>query len=209
MKGRLVLVGGGGHARVLVELINMAGIFEVEAVLDPGLAPGTLVSGARVAGGDGLLPWLFSRGVRNACVAVGSVKDNARRASIYRMLKEAGFSLPGLAHPKAIVSESAALGEGAQVMAAAVVQAGSSIGANSIVNTSATVEHDCRIGANVHISPGSVVCGGCEIADGAFVGAGATVIQGVRIGESAVVAAGAVAVGDVPPGILVKGVPAS
>lgn len=209
MKRRLVFVGGGGHARVLMELINMAGCFEVEAVLDPKLAPGTLVSGARVAGGDGLLSEIFSRGVRNACVAFGSVKDNSRRASSFRMLREAGFSMPPLIHPKAIASESAGIGEGAQVMAAAVVQAGSTVGENAIVNTGAIVEHDCSIGAHAHISPGAVVCGGCELGEGAFVGAGATVIQGVRVGERAVVAAGAVVLSDVPPGFLVKGVPAS
>ncbi|WKZ33169.1 MAG: acetyltransferase [Thermodesulfobacteriota bacterium] len=209
MKERLVLIGGGGHARVLMELISLSDSLEVEAVLDPNLAPGTFVSGIKVAGGDGLLPGLFSRGVRYACVAVGSVKDNTRRASIYKKLKEAGFSLPRLMHPKAFISGSADINEGAQVMAAAVVQAGSSIGANTIVNSGAIVEHDCRIGNHVHLSPGSVISGGSVIEEGAFVGAGATVIQGVRVGERAIIAAGAVAVGDVAPGVLVKGVPAA
>lgn len=209
MKDRIVLIGGGGHARVLMELVSLTGSFEVEAVLDPNLAPGTLVFGAKVAGGDELLPGLFSRGVRNACVAVGSVRDNSRRASIYAMLKGAGFNLPRLIHPKAFISGSAIINEGAQVMAAAAVQAGCEIGANAIVNTGAIVEHGCRIGRHAHVAPGSVVSGGCEIGDSAFVGAGATVIQEVRIGERAVIAAGAVVVNDVPPGILVKGVPAA
>ncbi len=209
MKERLVLIGGGGHARVLMEIISLSGSFEVEALLDPNIAPGTLVSGIRVAGGDGLLPGLFSRGVRNACVAIGSVKDNSRRASIYEKLKKAGFSLPLLIHPKAVISGSADISEGAQVMAAAVVQAGSSIGANTIVNTGAIVEHDCRIGDHVHLSPGSVISGGSVIEEGAFVGAGATIIQGIRVGERAIVAAGAVVVDDVAPGVLVKGVPAA
>ncbi|MBZ0220861.1 MAG: acetyltransferase [Candidatus Methylomirabilis sp.] len=209
MKERLVLIGGGGHARVLMELISSSDAFEVEAVLDPNLAPGTLVLDVKVAGGDELIPGLFSCGIRNACVAVGSVKDNSRRASIFKMLKGAGFSLPRLIHPRAIISGSAAINEGAQVMAAATVQAGSEIGANTIVNTGAIVEHDCRIGSHVHLSPGSVVSGGCQISDGAFVGAGATIIQGVRVGERAVIAAGAVVIDEVPPGILVKGVPAT
>lgn len=206
--GKIVLLGGGGHAKVIIDLINACGSYEIAGIVDGQLAAGVFVSGVSVLGDDRILPELYGKGLKNACIAIGSVKDNSKRKALYEKIKYAGFSIPVLVHPSAIISGKSHICEGAQIMAGVIVQTDSSIGENTIVNTGAIVEHDCTIGNHVHICPGATLSGGCLIGEGAFIGAGATVIHGIRIGSNAVVAAGAVVIADVPDNTTVMGIPA-
>lgn len=194
---------------VLIDLIRTSEEYEIVGMLDSKLEVGSEYSGVFVLGNDNFLPELYSKGIKDACIAVGSVRGNSKRKILYKKVKQIGFSAPYLIHPKAILSKNnTKISEGVQIMAGAIVQTGCSIGENTIVNTGAIVEHDCIVGNHVHICPGAVLSGGCFINDGAFVGAGATIIQGVKIGSNAVVAAGAVLINDVPDNAKVKGVPA-
>ncbi|KJR42232.1 Sialic acid O-acyltransferase, NeuD [Candidatus Magnetoovum chiemensis] len=208
MKDKIVLLGGGGHAKVLIELIKALDRYNISCILDPVIEPSTEVMGIEVLGGDQYLEGLFTEGVINACISLGSVKADSRRKGLYEKVRNMGFLVPSLIHPKAIVSTDAIISEGVQIMAGAILQTGSIIGENSVINTGAIIEHDCRIGNHVHVCPGAVVCGGCCVGDGAFVGAAATVIQCVNIGNNATVAAGASVIGNVPDGCTVKGIPA-
>ncbi|RJQ53083.1 MAG: acetyltransferase [Nitrospiraceae bacterium] len=207
-KEKIILLGGGGHSKVLIELIRLDNKYRIAGILDPNLRIGDNIADIPVIGGDDLLPALYGKGVRNACIAVGSVKDNSARNSLYKTAKSAGFIVPPLIHPRAVVSGMSEISEGVQVMANAVVQPGCFIGENTIINTGAVLEHDCRVGEHAHISSGSVVSGGCHIGEGSFIGSGSAVIQGIHIGKNAVVAAGAAVVNNVPDNALVKGVPA-
>lgn len=208
MKDKIILLGGGGHAKVLIELIMRDGRYEIIGILDSQLKIRSLVRDVPVLGDDGLLAELYKIGVNRACIGVGSVKDNTRRKRLYERVKQYNFSVPCLIHPSAIISENAKVSEGVQIMAGAIVQTGSKIGENTIVNTGSIIEHDCNIGEHVHICSGAVISGGCTIDKGVFIGAGATVIQGVKIGRDSIVAAGAVVTRDVPDGAKVMGVPA-
>jgi len=205
---KIILIGGGGHARVLIDLINACGSYEIAGIVDAQLAPGVSVSGVTVVGNDSILPELYGKGIKNACIAVGSVKDNSKRKTLYEKVKYAGFLIPALVHPSAIVSGKSKIHEGVQVMAGAIVQTGVLIGEDTIVNTGAIVEHDCAIGNHAHICPGATLSGGCLIGEGAFIGAGATVLQGIKIGDNSVVSAGAVVIKNVPDNATVIGVPA-
>ncbi|GBE39913.1 putative acetyltransferase EpsM [bacterium BMS3Bbin08] len=208
-KAKIILLGGGGHSKVLIELIRMSGEYEITGILDPGLEKGKMISGASVLGGDDLLPELHKKGISDACISLGSVKDNSKRKKLFEIVKETGFSVPCLIHPQAIVSrDDTKISEGVQIMAGAIVQTGSFIGENTIINTGAIVEHDCRVGKHVHICPGAVISGGCTIDEGAFIGAGTTIIQGIKIGKKTVVAAGSLVVNDVSDGVVVMGTPA-
>lgn len=208
MKEKIILIGGGGHAKVLIDLIRTNGQFEITGILDSGLKIGSLVLGISVLGSDNLLSELYSKGIKSACIAVGSIKNNDKRKLLFENGRGCGFDIPFLIHPKAIVSKEAIISKGTQIMASAIIQTSSLIGDNTIINTGAIIEHDCKVGNHVHICPGAIISGGCSINDGAFIGAGATIMQSLNIGRNAVVAAGAVVINNVPDGVEVKGVPA-
>lgn len=206
--GKIIVIGGGGHAKVLIDLIRTVGIYEIVGILDLQLNVDVKVLGVPVLGNDGLLPQLYENGVTIACIGVGSIKDNGKRKNLYDEVKNIGFNIPSLVHPKSVVSGGVQISEGVQVMAGAIIQTGSLVGENTIINTGAIVEHDCKIGRNVHLCPGSVLSGGCTVGNGAFVGAGVTIRHEVEIGKNAIVAAGAVVINNVLERAIVRGVPA-
>lgn len=206
-KPALVLVGAGGHAKVLADIIRLDGRYDLVGAVDPA-APRTAIPGCRVLGGDELLPRLFRRGIRHAAVGVGSIKDTAPRLSLATRLRRLGFKLPALVHPGAVISDQARLGEGSQVMAGAIVNPGAVVGRDCVVNTAAVIEHDCVLGEGVFIGPGALLSGGAIVDDGAFIGIGAVLLQGKHVGRRALVAAGAVVTRDIPAGKTAVGVPA-
>lgn len=204
---RVVLIGGGGHARVLVEAIRAEGGHEIAGVVDAALVAGSDFEGIPVLGADDVLPQLFAEGISAAVVAVGSVGDPARRVAIVARAAEIGFAFPAIVHPAAYVAAGAAVGDGAFVAAGAVVAAGASIGRHAIVNTGAVVDHDCDIAEFVHIAPGAAISGGVHVGARSHVGTGASVVHGVSIGEDSIIGAGAVVVEDVAARVVAYGNP--
>jgi sugar O-acyltransferase (sialic acid O-acetyltransferase NeuD family) len=203
----VILVGAGGHARVLLDALSLSG----KAILglvdaNPALI-GRKILGFEVLGGDEALR-RHAPGTIRLVNAIGSASSMERRRSVYEAWRRAGHSFASVQHPGAIVSRHAIAAAGVQVMAGAVVQASAIIGENTIVNTGATVDHDCDVGAHVHLAPGVTLSGNVQVGDSTHVGAGATVIQGVRIGARCTIAAGAVVLSDVADGTTVAGVPA-
>jgi len=203
----VLILGGGGHAKVLIDAIRSMGTLAIQGILDPTLSPGTIVSGIAVLGNDDLLS---AEGYRSCTLAIGagSTGVSGLRKRIFEAGRARGFSFPIVTHSTAWYSGSAVIGPGTQVMAGAVIQPDVRIGENVIINTSSVIEHDCVIGSHCHISPGAVLGGGVHIGEGSHIGLGARVIQGIRIGIDVLVGAGAVVIRDVPDGVVVKGVPA-
>lgn len=201
---KVVVVGAGGHAKVVLEVLRAAGGFDVVGLVDPDPAHADVL-GAAVLGGDEVLPELRARGVAAAVVALGS---NRARERVGEGLRAMGFALPAAVHPSALVSPSARIGDGAVVMARAVLGTLAEVGDLAIVNTGAVVEHDNRIGRAAHVAPGTALAGTVTVGDRALVGVGSAVRPGVRIGADAVVGAGSAVVADVPDGAVVGGVPA-
>lgn len=204
----IIVLGGGGHAKVVIATINASGKYKVAAVLDPSLQKGSEVLGEKVTGGDAELARFFGRGIKNCVIAVGSVGNVDVRKKLYSKAKKLGFSFPVLIHPRAVVSKYAHLGKGTFVAAGAVVNPGAIVGVCCIINTGAVVEHDCFLGDFAHISPNATLCGNVSVGNGAHVGAGATVIEGLAIGIKALIGAGSLVCGDVGNGWLCYGVPA-
>lgn len=200
----LILLGAGGHAKVLLSLVRACG-YNVIGVCDPGLA-GQGVShwrGVAVLGADDALDRYAPESVE-LINGIGQVVGGNLRRAVHESGCARGFRFPPLVHPAAWLDDSVILEDGAQIMAGAIVQADVRIGCASIVNTSASVDHDCCLAAHVHVAPGAILCGGVTVGEGSFIGSGSTVIQGVDIGESALVGAGTVVVRDVPPrGVLI------
>lgn len=204
-----VILGAGGHARVLLDALQTrAAEFEF-VVLDTDRARhGQQLLGAPILGDESMLPELKRRGATGFIIGVGSTGNSRPRQRLYETALAAGLLPVRVQHPTAIVSTGASLGDGVQLLAGSIVNIGTTIGINAIINTGAIVEHDCRVGSHAHIAPGATVCGGVTIGDGAHVGAGATIKQGIVIGRQAVVGAGSVVINDVPENTVVAGVPA-
>lgn len=200
----ILVLGAGGHGKAVLDLLLAAGAFAPAGVVDavPRVAA---VLGVPVLGNEALLPALRARGIAAAHPAVG---DNAQRLAAAARLGAAGFALPALVHPAAVLGRGAVLGDGVAVMARAVVGPEARLGRLVLVNTGAIVEHDCIVEDGVHIAPGAVLAGGVRVGAGAMVGAGAVIRPGIVVGAGAVVAAGTAVVADVPAGATVAGVPA-
>lgn len=202
----LVMLGAGGHARVLLAALDALGAKVIGCVC-PASPDHHWPTSIPWLGGDDSLALLDIKAV--ALVnGIGSIGSTDLRRKVYEGAKDRGFSFASVVHPAAILAGVVTLGDGAQVMAGAVLQTGVRVGANAIVNTGAVVDHDTSLGAHCHVAPGACLSGGVSIGVGAHVGTGASIIQGITIGEAALVAAGAVVVRHVAVGERVGGVPA-
>jgi UDP-perosamine 4-acetyltransferase len=203
MSTGVVIIGGGGHAKVVIESLRASGE-TVVAIVDADPTPREVL-GVPVLGDDLMLPILREQGLSKLFVALG---DNRLREKLGRKARELGFILVNGIHPSAIISPSARLGEGVAVMAGVAINADSRIADLAIINTGAIVDHDCQLGAACHLGPASALAGGVTIGERAFLGVGARVIPGVSIGADTIVGAGGVVVRDLPDGVLAVGVPA-
>jgi UDP-perosamine 4-acetyltransferase len=200
----VVIVGSGGHAKVVIELIRAEGKYQIAGCT--GLEENGFVLGdVPIVGNDNVLPTLLSKGIGRAFIAIG---DNRLRMRLTTQLSEMGFEIINAISADSVVSPSAMLGRGIAIMAGAIINSGTRIENGAIINTNASVDHDCRVGAGVHVGPGSTLGGNVELGEEAFLGAGATVIPGIRVGRSAIVGAGSVVIRNVPDEVTVAGVPA-
>lgn len=204
----LLVIGAGGHGRVVSSALLLAGR-RVIGFLDADRALwGTSKMDLPVIGGDVCLRDFSPESVR-LVNGIGSTAYSQIRKKIFEDRKGKGFSFESVIHPSASVSPSATLGEGAHVMAGAVIQVGAKIGCNVIINTGAIVDHDCVIGAHTHVAPGATLSGGVTIGRNCHIGAGAVVIQSVELGDESMVAAGAVVIRNHPAFSRLVGVPAT
>lgn len=197
-KKKLVLIGGGGHCRSVLDVVLRLNTFDEIVITDHSIPAGTQIMGCEIVGGDGLLPRLYEEGFRYAFITVGSIGDTVLRRKLCQNALETGFLFPNIVDPSAAVAADAEPGTGIFVGKQAVINAGAVIGDMAIINTGAIVEHDCRIGGFSHISVGATLCGGASVGSGVFIGAHATVVQGVVIGRDSTIGAGALVLGDVP-----------
>lgn len=206
---RVIGLGAGGHARVVIEIMRLGNDYELAGLLDlrRGLW-GSEVLGVPVLGDDSILPELYSKGVRHAFIGLGGTGNTRPRQRLYELARGLGFEIVAAIHPRAVLSPSAQIGHGPTIMAGVVVNTAARLGDDVIVNTGAIVEHDCIIGDHVHIATGARLASAVRVGDGAHIGVGASVRQSSHIGKRAIVGAGAVVVDDVPDNVVVVGVPA-
>lgn len=204
---RIVIVGAGGHGRVVLDILLQAAEHDVAGFLDSNPAVhGKRVDGRRVLGSLDDLPRLRDEmEIAGAVVAIG---DNGVRRDFAERIELMGLELVRAVHPSANLARNVTLGTNVVVAAGALVCAHCHVGDSVILNTGCIIDHETMIGTAAHICPGARIAGRVTVESGAFVGIGATVIQSVRIGYEGIVAAGAVVIRDVPPMTTVAGVPA-
>lgn len=206
---RCVILGGGGHARVVIDALQENGAAIPAVVLDANRELwGTDLLGVPIRGGDDRLPALAREGITHFVVGVGGIGDNGPRKRLFDLAREHGLRPLMVRHPSAVCSRRATIGDGTVVLPGAVINAGARVGMNVIVNSGAIIEHDCVVGDHAHVATGAKLCSTVRVGNLAHVGAGAVVRQCLTIGAGAVVGAGAAVVKDVPAGVTVFGVPA-
>lgn len=204
---RVLILGAGGHGRVVLDILLHAGRFDVVGFLDNNSAiTGRRIDGIPVYGGIDELPRLAQQlDVTGAIIAIG---DNGTRRGLARQVTAAGVELISAVHPSATLAQNVTIGRNVVIAAGVVVCAHCQIGDSVILNTGCIIDHQTMIGEGAHICPGVRVAGRVKVESGTFVGIGATVIPNITLGCECIVGAGAVVIEDVPSLATVVGVPA-
>lgn len=200
----LILLGGGGHCRSSIDVIEAERSFAIRGIVDRQQPTAEELLGYPCLGSDEDLPALLSL-EPHALVTVGQIRSAAARVRLYGLLKSSGAVLPAIVSPHAHISVHGGVEEGTMVFHGAIVNARAHVGRNCIVNTRALVEHDTVIGDHCHVSTGAIVNGGCSVGPQTFIGSGAVVYHGVRIGMGCVIAAGTVVKSDLPDATVYRG----
>lgn len=200
MKRPLILIGGGGHCKSVIEVAESAG-YEIKGILDmPDEVGKEVLPGHKVIGTDDEIPQYVEE--CDFIITVGFIKNPALRIKLYNKVKAAGGRLATIIASTAHVSKYAELGEGTVIMHHAFVNAGAKIGDNCIINTFVNIEHDAEVGNQCHISTGTMVNGECKIGKSCFIGSQSVCANCIEIASDIIVGAGSV----VRKSIRVKGI---
>lgn len=183
----LILVGGGGHCKSVIDVAESAG-FQIKGILDVPENVGRTVLGYPIIGTDDQIKDYVNEVV--FMVTVGHIKDAALRIRLYQKIADAGGRFATIVASTAHVSKYARVGEGTVVMHHAVVNADAEIGKGCIINTFANIEHDAKIGDYCHISTGAMVNGNCKVGSETFLGSQSVMVNGIEITDGCVVGAG-------------------
>jgi sugar O-acyltransferase (sialic acid O-acetyltransferase NeuD family) len=176
----LILIGGGGHCRSCIDVIEATGQFSIHGILDSIKSPGDEVLGYPVLGSDAMLEELAAKGYA-FLITIGQIRNVEPRINLYNRLKAVKADLPVVISPLAHVSKHAKIGKGTIVMHFALVNSAAEIGENCIINTRALVEHDVKVGDHCHLSTGSILNGGVTLGARSFVGSGAVTREAIQI----------------------------
>ena len=188
-KEKILLIGGGGHCKSVIDVIESQNRFEIAGVVDKKEFIGEKLLDYEIIGCDEDLDLLFEE-YKYAVITVGQLGNVTKRVELFELVKKIGFDLPVIISSRAYVSKHAQVGEGSVIMHDALVNAGAVIGQNCIINTKALIEHDSVIKENCHISTGAVINGGVVVHKNSFVGSNAVTKQYIVIEENSFIKAG-------------------
>jgi len=200
----LFVLGGGGHAKMCIEILKQTGLFEIVGIVDSVLPINSSVLSIPVLGRDTIIDDLMKKGLKNAILGIGAVLNHSVRKKLFLSLKEKNLFIPNIIHPSASIEPSVQLGEGNQIMQGAIIGSDVKIGNNCIINSGSIISHDSIIGDNVHIAPGAIIAGNVVINNDTVIGMGVTVFLGLKIGKSVVVNNGINVFDDIPDNVIVK-----
>lgn len=206
MGKKLLVIGAGGHCRVVLSILEYYDNFEVIGIADRGQGNiGEEISGNSIVCSWNDLEEICHSGVGNAVIAIG---NNEERKDLFSRASIVGFKVPTIAHPSAVIEKGSSIGEGCTVCMGVNVGAAVSIGRNCIVYTGSNLDHEVQIGDDVFIAPGCNIAGRVKIGRGSFIGIGTAIKENIQIGKKAIVGAGSVVIKDVGDHDVVAGVPA-
>jgi sugar O-acyltransferase (sialic acid O-acetyltransferase NeuD family) len=187
---KVLIWGGGGHAKMCIDILRQSNSFSIAGIIDSmkhGVAESIL--GVPVIGKDeNDFARLYKQGYRLAILGIGLVEKHRTREKLYFTLREMGFDLPNIIHPKACVEPSVRIdGDGNQIMANAVIGSDVRIGSNCVINCGSIISHDSIIDSSVHVAPGAILAGSVKVGRNTLIGMGCTVFLRVEIGADVVV----------------------
>lgn len=197
MKNEIILIGGGGHCKSCIDVIEQEKSFRIAGIIDVREKLNHMLLGYKTIGLDEDLPEIVKQ-YDNFLITVGQIKTPSIRIRLFNYMKKLHATMPTIISPLAYVSPHARLGEGTIIMHGAVVNAGAFIGANCIINSKALVEHDAHIGDHCHIATGSLINGGVNIDDETFVGSGSVCNEAIKVGKRVIVSSGTKVKEDIP-----------
>ncbi|MCK4527553.1 acetyltransferase [candidate division WOR-3 bacterium] len=200
MKEKIILIGGGGHCKSCIDVIEQEGKYQIAGIVDVSEKLHQKVLGYEIIATDDDLPQLAHE-YENFLITLGQIKSPEKRIRIFQTLKESGAKLPVIISPLAYVSKHAEIGDGTIIMHQALINAGAKIGKNCIVNTKVLIEHDAIIGDHCHIATGAIINGGVRVGSGTFFGSNAVCKEYIEIGENAVIGCGAKITKNISPQI--------
>lgn len=191
MNKPVILLGSGGHAKVLLDILHRSRV-KILGIVDPHREPNSLWSNYPVLGHDNVV-YGYAPDAIELINGIGSLPgDLGLRQQIYLRFKASRYQFKTVIDPLAFIATEVLLAEGVQIMAGAIIQPGVSIGVNSIINSGSIIEHDCQLGSDVHMAPGVVLSGGVSVGNRVHMGTGSSVIQNICIGDDSIIGAGAV-----------------
>lgn len=195
MPEKIVVIGGGGHAKVLINVIQKLRNFQIVGYVDHRDF-GNL-SGVQYLGNDDFLYDLVNKKITSAALGVGQVHLTDKRNEIINRIKELGFKFPFILSPDAVINKNVIIEDGVHVFDGVVINCDSIIRDFSIINTNSTIEHDCIIGKFCHIASGATLSGGVEIGDNSMIGSNAVVVQYKKITKNTLIGSGGVVINDI------------
>ena len=199
----ILLIGGGGHCRSCIDVIEAEGKYKIAGIINNSGGKTAPFLGYEVLGDDDDLPELF-KNYKIALITVGQIKSAEIRVKLFRQLQNLGFEMATIISPRAYVSKNASLGAGTIVMHDSLVNAGAKIGKNCILNSKSLVEHDAIVEDHCHISTSSIVNGGTHVKERTFLGSNTTTKEGITISEDSVISGGVRIMSDLPKNTWMK-----
>mgnify|MGYP006436648009 FL=1 len=185
----IILIGGGGHCKSVIDVIEQEGKFQIIGIVDKPELLGVKVLGYPVIGNDSDLVDL-SKKYRYALVTVGQIKSSSLRVRLFKLAIKVGLTMPNIISPRSYVSKHAMIGQGTVIMHDALVNANAKIGENCIINSKALIEHDAIIEDFCHIATNTVINGAAIVRQGSFLGSGVITKQGVKVKKNSFIKAG-------------------
>lgn len=207
MNKDIILVGGGGHCKSCIDIIETESKYKIKGIIDVLEKLGQDILSYKIIGNDEDIPHLARNGV-NFLITVGHIRNPKLRIKLFNLIKEHNGNLPVIRSFIAHVSKYSIIGEGTIIMHQAVVNVSSKIGNNCIINTQSLIEHDVIIGNNNHISTNANINGECIIGNNCLIGSGATVKNGISITDNCIIGAGTVVTKNIKEAGMYVGYPA-
>jgi len=192
----VIVLGAGGHAKVLIEALRQSGR-EIVGLTDPAKTGTHEYFGVKILGDDDVV-FNYSPDEVVLVNGIGSMPGNSLRRELNNRMEDKGFQFTQVIYPSAVLASDVEIDNGVQIMAGVVIQPGVSIGRSCIINTGVVVDHDCIIHDDSHLAPGVTLSGNVVVGKRTHIGTGASVIQGISIGQDCVIAAGSIIHKDIP-----------